>query len=241
MEVRPRILLVDDDDTIREHLVPVLERGGFDVSWAADGNEALTSIAESRPDMVVLDVMMPNLDGRETLRRIRSDEGWLPVILLTQVGESYERAAALDEGADDYLNKPFDPSELMARIRAVLRRFRSGAVSLTAAGELSAGRLRIDRTARRIWLDANEVTATPKAFALLEFLMARPDEVFSRDRLLQSVWGFDAIVSTRAVDHRVAELRRLLGDDPSAPVFIETLPSVGYRFCAAVSLAQSAR
>lgn len=234
MDTRPRILLVDDDATIREHLAPVLERGGFDVSLAADGNQALAFIAAERPDMVVLDVMMPNLDGRETLRRIRSEQDWLPVILLTQVGESYERAAALNEGADDYLNKPFDPSELMARMRAVLRRVRSGAVSLAAAEELSAGRLRIDRTARRIWLDDQEVTATPKAFALLEFLMARPDEVISRDRLLESVWGFDAIVSTRAVDHRVAELRRLLGEDPGDPMFIETLPSIGYRFCAAV-------
>ena len=122
MTGRHDILLVDDDETIREHLPPVLRRSGLDVRCASDGTEALREIAHRRPDLVVLDVMMPVLDGRETLRRIRADHDWLPVILLTQVGESFERAAALDEGADDYLNKPFDPQELMARIRAVLRR-----------------------------------------------------------------------------------------------------------------------
>jgi DNA-binding response OmpR family regulator len=141
---RPRILLVDDDATIREHLGPVLERSGLDV----------------------------------------------------------EGAAALDEGADDYLNKPFDPQELMARIRAVLRRSAHGTMPLGAAQTLRAGRLRLDRPARRAFLEDREVQLTPRAFALLEFLMAQADEVFGRDRLLQTVWGFDGIVMTRAVGRR---------------------------------------
>lgn len=226
------ILLVDDDETIREHLPPVLRRSGLQVRCASDGQEALREIAARRPDLVVLDVMMPVLDGRETLRRIRADDhvAWLPVILLTQVGESFERAAALDEGADDYLNKPFDPQELMARIRAVLRRSSSGRAPLSASEGLRAGELRIDRPARRVWLRGVEQSVTPRAFALLEYLMAHPDEVVSRERLLQSVWGFDAIVTSRAVDHRVAELRKVLGDAADAPTYVETVQGLGYRF-----------
>lgn len=231
---RARILLVDDDATIREHLGPVLERSGLEVSGAANGAEALASIARSIPDLVILDVMMPVLDGRETLRRIRADHDWLPVILLTQVGESFERAAALDEGADDYLNKPFDPQELLARIRAVLRRSATGAAPLSAAGRLRAGELGIDRPARRVFLRGTEQQLTPRAFALLEFLMCHPDEVFGRERLLQTVWGFDAIVTTRAVDHRVAEIRRVLGDDAAEPTYLETVPGLGYRFATSV-------
>lgn len=224
------VLLVDDDETIREHLPPVLRRSGLQVRCASDGAEALQEIGRQRPDLVVLDVMMPVLDGRETLRRIRAEHDWLPVILLTQVGESFERAAALDEGADDYLNKPFDPQELMARIRAVLRRSTSGRAPLSASESLRAGELRIDRPARRIWLGGVEQSVTPRAFALLEFLMSRPDEVVSRDRLLQSVWGFDAIVTSRAVDHRVAELRKVLGDAADDPTYLETVQGLGYRF-----------
>jgi DNA-binding response OmpR family regulator len=231
---RPRILLVDDDATIREHLGPVLERSGLDVEGAADGAEALHRLDRDVPDLVVLDVMMPVMDGRECLRRIREEHDWLPVILLTQVGESFERAVALDEGADDYLNKPFDPQELMARIRAVLRRSAHGTMPLGAAQTLRAGRLRLDRPARRAFLEDREVQLRPRGFALLEFLMAHPDEVFGRDRLLQTVWGFDAIVTTRAVDHRVAELRRVLGDDPSDAEFVETVAGTGYRFLARV-------
>lgn len=136
---RPRVLLVDDDRTIREHLAGVLKRSGLDVHAAADGDKAVRSIEASTPDLVILDVMMPVMDGREALRRIREGHDWLPVILLTQVGESFERAAALDEGADDYLNKPFDPQELLARVRAVLRRSSRGSVPLSAAQALRAG------------------------------------------------------------------------------------------------------
>lgn len=227
---RPRVLLVDDDATIREHLGPVLERSGLEVEEAADGESALQSIARRRPDVVILDVMMPGIDGREVLRRIRAEHDWLPVLLLTHVGESFERAAALDEGADDYLNKPFDPQELLARVRAVLRRASAGTAPLSAAESLRAGALRIDRPARRVLLDGAEKQLTPRAFALLEFLMAHPDEVISRDRLLQTVWGFDAIVTTRAVDHRIAEIRGALGDDVSNPRYLETVPGLGYRF-----------
>jgi DNA-binding response OmpR family regulator len=231
---RPRVLLVDDEDGIRDALAPFLGRSGFDVTTAADGIEGLAAVGRDRPDLVVLDVLMPGLDGREVLRRIRADRGELPVILLTTVGESFERAAALEEGADDYLNKPFDPQELVARIRAILRRTRAGQPSLAGSQRLRAGRLTVDRVARRLWLDEAEQALTPRAFSLLEYLMTHPDEVLPRERLLAAVWGFDQPVASRAVDHRVAELRKVLGDDSGEPEFVDTVQGLGYRFRAAV-------
>lgn len=233
-EHRPRVLLVDDDATITAHLPAVMARSGLDVEVAEDGVQALESIARSRPDLVVLDVLMPRMDGREALRRIRADDRWLPVILLTEVGETFERAAALDEGADDYLTKPFDPVELLARARAVLRRSGDGTVPLSAAAGLRAGELSLDRPARRVHLAGRERSLTPRAFALLEFLMSHPQEAFPRERLLQTVWGFEAVVTTRAVDHRVAEIRRVLEDDAADPRYLETVPGAGYRFRAPV-------
>lgn len=237
---RPLILLVDDDEDIRSGLAPFLERSGFEVVQAGDGQAALDFLeaaGTTRPDLVVLDVLMPRLDGRETLRRIRRDDRWLPVILLTQVGESFERAAALEEGADDYLNKPFDPQELSARIRAILRRAVAGQAPLSAAERLTASGLSIDRVARRVHLDDRELTLTPKALTLLEYLMSHPGELFSRDRLLSTVWGFDFPVTSRAVDHRVAELRKVLGEDPTEPRWIETVAGLGYRFTGTVQRA----
>jgi len=174
--------------------------------------------------------MMPRLDGRETLRRLRQQGIWIPVILLTQVGEAFERAMALEEGADDYLNKPFDPHELVARVRAVLRRAQTGRPPLTAATTLVCGPLQFDRRSRRVYLDGDEVNLTPKAVLLLEYLLTHPDELVSRDRLLDVVWGWDYPVGTRAVDTRIAEIRRALDDDASAAKFIETVPGQGYRF-----------
>lgn len=231
---RPRLLLVDDDQAITAGLGAFLERSGFDVEVAADGQEALDAIAVRVPDVTVCDVVMPRVDGREFVRRVRAEGRWMPVILLTNVGESYERSAALDEGADDYLNKPFDPQELLSRVRAVLRRSVSGERPLSAATTLRSGAVRLDRAARRVYLDGTELVLTPKAVMLLDYLMSHPGELHSRDRLLSALWGFEFASSTRAVDNRVAELRRVLGDDPSDPVYIETAQSLGYRFCAPV-------
>lgn len=225
-----RVLLVDDEEAITAHLAPFLERAGFAVAVAADGETALRRVTDFAPDLIVLDVLMPRLDGREALRRLRQAGNWTPVILLTQVGSPSERAMALDEGADDYLNKPFEPYELVARIRAVLRRSRPGVPSLAGARCLTCGPLILDRQARRITLAGREVSLTAKAFSVLEYLMLHPDEVLSRERLLDAVWGWDYPAATRAVDTRIAELRRALDDDAQAPQFIETLISLGYRF-----------
>ncbi|SCY39919.1 DNA-binding response regulator, OmpR family, contains REC and winged-helix (wHTH) domain [Microbacterium sp. LKL04] len=233
-EATPRLLLVDDEQSITESLAPFLSRSGFDVDVAADGAAALRIIESRHPDIVVSDVVMPVVDGRELLRRLRRAGDTTPVILLTHVGESGERSAALDEGADDYLNKPFDPQELVSRSRAVLRRVAAGAGGLVSAELVEAEGLRLDRPARRVWRDGIEVSLTPKAFQLLEFLMTRPGEVHARERLLSVVWGFDFAAHTRAVDNRVAELRSVLRDDASAPTYIETVPGVGYRFTRSV-------
>jgi DNA-binding response OmpR family regulator len=235
MDPRPKVLLVDDESAITDNLARFLERTGFEMSVAADGEQAMVKIAASAPDLIILDVMMPKLDGRQVLRRLREAGNWTPVILLTQVGDSTERAMALQEGADDYLNKPFDPHELVARMRAVLRRARPGEPPLATAHRLSCANLVLDRQSRRAFLDGQEVNLTPKAAGLLEYLMTHPDELVTRERLLDAVWGWDYPAGTRTVDTRVAELRRVLADDPTAPRFIETVPGQGYRFVGLVT------
>ena len=231
---RPLLLLADDDPTIADSLAPFLERAGFHVLVASDGLSALEKAQAHRPEMIILDVLMPRMDGRETLRRLRRANIWTPTILLTQVGESSERALALEEGADDYINKPFDPHELLARVRTVLRRARPGERSLSAAWTLTSGDLTLDRRARRATIKGKQLDLTPKALSVLEYLMTHPDEAVSRERLLESVWGWEYPAGTRTVDTRMAELRRALEDDPAEPRYIETVPAEGYRFIADV-------
>ena len=237
MTDRSKVLLVDDEQAITANLAPFLERSGLSVSIAADGEAALNQVSRLSPDLIVLDVLMPRLNGREVLRRLRQKGDWTPIILLTQVGESTERAMALEEGADDYLNKPFDPHELVARIRAVLRRARPGQPPLASASRLASGKLSMDRQSRRAFFSSQELRLTPKAIALLEYLMTHPDELLTRDRLLDTVWGWDYPVGTRTVDTRIAELRRALNDDPAQPRYIETVPGEGYRFVGLVEVA----
>ncbi|MFH2040800.1 MAG: response regulator transcription factor [Chloroflexota bacterium] len=224
------ILLVDDESAITENLTPFLMRSGFEVSVASNGEEAIKKLGAEDIDLIVSDVLMPKMDGRELLRSLRRDDNWMPIILLTQVGEAFERAMALEEGADDYINKPFEPHELVARIRAVLRRAKPGKPPLSAAWHITCGDLSFDRKARRAYLQADEIVLTPKALVLLEYLMTHPDELVTRERLLDVVWGWDYPVGSRAVDTRVAELRRVLKDDAVQPRFIETVPGQGYRF-----------
>jgi len=230
MDTKPRLLLVDDETAITDRLAPFLSRAGFEVKVAGDGEAALKEISSYSPDLIVLDVLMPRIDGREVLRQLRQKGDWTPIILLTQVGESTERAMALMEGADDYINKPFDSNELVARIKTVLRRASPGQPPLTVAERLRSGDLVVDRTKRRAYLNSVVVNLSPKAMSLLEYMVTHPDELLSRDRLLDAVWGWDYPVGTRTVDTRIAELRRVLDDDPGDPRYIETIPGQGYRF-----------
>jgi DNA-binding response OmpR family regulator len=230
MDKKVNILVVDDEALIRDNLASLLERSGFKVIVAVDGQDALDKLNHVGVDLIVLDVMMPRMDGREALRQLRQSRNWIPVILLTQVGDAAERAMALEEGADDYLNKPFDTHELIARIKTVLRRVQVGQPPLTASQRLGSGELVLDRSARRVFLSGKELTFTPKAVTLLEYLMTHPDELITRERLLDTVWGWDYPVGGRAVDTRIAEIRKLLADDPAQPQYIETVPGQGYRF-----------
>ena len=230
------LLLVDDEEDILTVLSSFLERSGFKVSTAANGELALKKIEQETPDLVVLDILMPGLDGREVLRRLRQRSFITPVIMLTRVGNATERALALEEGADDYLNKPFDAHELLARINAVLRRVKAGEPSLASAWELVSENICLDRRERALFVKNKQVLLTPKAFDLLEFMMVHPGELLTRERLLESVWGWEYPLVTRTVDARIVELRRVLQDDPSIPIYIETVPGNGYRFIAAVGI-----
>jgi DNA-binding response OmpR family regulator len=231
----PSLLLVDDDASITMTLSGFLELSGFEVHVASNGRQALDQIRHLRPDLIVLDVLMPELNGRDTLRQLRQQGDWTPVILLTQVSGKAERIMALEEGADDYLNKPFDPQELVVRIKAILRRTQASGPRLLSARRLVSGPLLLDRASRRVFLDMREIPLTPKAVSILEHLMLHPDELVTRERLLDAAWGWESAVGTRVIDTRVAELRKMLEDDATNPAFVETVPGQGYRFIGQVS------
>jgi len=188
-EAAPRLLLVDDEQSITESLAPFLTRSGFDVDVAADGAAALRIIESRHPDIVVSDVVMPVVDGRELLRRLRRSGDTTPVILLTHVGESGERSAALDEGADDYLNKPFDPQELVSRSRAVLRRVAAGAGGLVSSEVVEADGLRLDRPARRVWRDGVESRRTGSAWTVPHDGYGATGSTFRSRRRRSSCWS----------------------------------------------------
>lgn len=225
MSALPLVLLVDDDDAIRAGLAAALQRAGFRTLEARTGLEALRLIEGQPPDVIALDILMPELDGRETVRRLRQANNWTPVIMLTQISATGEKIASLEEGADDFLNKPFDSYELIARIRALLRRQAVAGRPASLASVLTAGPLKLERETQRVWLDGAQVALSNKAFGVLAHLMSRPGVVVSREQLLDQVWGWDDPGGIRTVDVRIAEIRRKLGDG-----FIETVPGEGYRF-----------
>ena len=223
-----RILLVDDDANLRQALTYSLKQEGFDVLGAADGKSGLESFRRDRPDVVVLDVMMPGLDGLEVCRRIRAESD-VPIVMLTVRDNEVDRVVGLEIGADDYLGKPFSTRELVARVRAMLRRARRVA-ERPAGEEYAADGLVLDSVRHRVTRDGDEVVLTPKEFELLAFLMAHRGQVFGRDQLLASVWGFDFAGESRTVDTHVKTLREKLGDPAERPRWIETVRGVGYRF-----------
>jgi DNA-binding response OmpR family regulator len=227
---KPTLLVVDDESDLLAELKPLLERSGYRVETAADGIQALEATKRLQPDLIILDVLMPQMDGREVLRRLRQADNWTPVILLTQIGTPAERAMSLQEGADDYLNKPFNPMELVARIQAVLRRTQRGNLPLSSFRHLRSDDLTIDRQTRQAALGNRTLTLTARAFGVLEHLMLYAGEIVSRERLLDEVWGWEYAVETRAVDIRIAEIRKILRDDAGQPDYIETVIGTGYRF-----------
>jgi DNA-binding response OmpR family regulator len=223
-----RVLVVDDEPTIVEIVGRYLERAGYESRGAADGFEALELAATERPDLVVLDLMLPGIDGIEVMRRLRELNGPpLAVILLTARGEESDRLVGLRQGADDYVVKPFSPAELVARVGAVLRRTRPP--ESAEEPPIEVGPLRVEPASRRVFLDGEEVTLTMREFDLLAFLAAHPGRVYSRDQLMESVWGEPYFEDTSTVTVHIRRLRAKLGDDPAAPRLIETVWGVGYR------------
>lgn len=221
------ILIVDDEEPIQELLRFNLENEGYSVLTAFDGPSALKMIEEKRPDLVVLDVMLPGMDGLEVCNQLRQNSKFrdLPVIMLTAKGEEIDKVLGLELGADDYLTKPFSPRELLARIRARLRRVKPQ----TLENELIRGDLRIDLNRFQVSVRGEEVELTPKEFELLRVLAAHPGKVYSRDELLERIWGYEYAGDTRTVDVHVRHLRQKVEKDPSNPEYIETLRGIGYR------------
>jgi DNA-binding response OmpR family regulator len=224
------VLVVDDEPTILEVVGRYMERAGYETHKAADGPEALREAERRRPDLVVLDVMLPGIDGIEVMRQLHERPGPpVAVILLTARGEESDRLVGLRRGADDYVVKPFSPAELVARVDAVMRR-------LSPPGEdegeppIEHGALRIEPATRRVFLDGEELMLTQREFDLLAYLAARPGRVFSRDQLMESVWDYPFFTDTSTVTVHIRRLRAKLGEDPSEPRFIETVWGVGYRF-----------
>ena len=226
------ILLVDDDPKIRDLLRLYVEREGHRALFAADGEAAVETALRARPDLVLLDVMLPGLDGFEVCRRIR-DTSEVPIVLLTARSGEGNTVIGLDMGADDYVVKPFSPRELMARVRALLRRRRIEADQDEPL--LVAGPLQVDQNAVEARLDGARLELTPFEFRILRGLMRRPGRVFSRDDLIDAIHGEgDPGIFDRTIDVHLGRLRRKLGDDAARPRFIATVRTVGYRFVAPV-------
>ncbi|MGZ4690550.1 MAG: response regulator [Acidimicrobiia bacterium] len=223
-----RILVVDDEDRIREIIRGYLESDGFEVAESRDGADALRTAKRWQPDLVVLDVMMPEIDGIEVLRQLRTTSN-VPVILLTARAEEVDTLVGLSVGADDYVTKPFSPRELVARIKTVLRRADRSAAS-DAADRLTFDGLVIDLGARELTRDGQPVVISTLEFDLLVALARAPGRVLTRRQLLEKVWGFDFFGDERVVDVHIRSIRQKLGDNADDPQLIGTVRGVGYKF-----------
>ncbi len=227
----PRVLVVDDEPHIVELVRYNLQQEGFAVSVAFNGREALTKVDSDRPDLVILDLMLPEIDGIEVCRQIRA-RSRVPILMLTARDRELDRVVGLEMGADDYVTKPFSPRELVARVRAILRRTGTGA-PLPEAEPLQSDGLVLHPGTHEVWLRGRPVDLTAKEFELLKLLMRHPNRVFTRDFLLEHIWGYDYFGSTRTVDMHISRLREKIEDDPAAPTYIQTVRGVGYKFKAA--------
>ena len=225
---RADILVVDDEPTISEVLCRYLERAGYGTRVAADGHAAMAAVMEHAPDLIVLDLMLPGIDGLEVMRRVRErDRDRTAIILLTARGEESDRIVGLRLGADDYVVKPFSPAELVARVDAVLRRLDT---SPDTEPPLQFGELVIDPTARRVTVGTEEVALTQREFELLLFLARHPGQAFTRNQLMDLVWRYSFYTDTSTVTVHIRRLRAKIEPEPEQPRFIDTVWGVGYRF-----------
>jgi two-component system response regulator ResD len=224
------VLVVDDDAHIRELCRLYLEHAGYDVVEAADGQQALEVLRNAKPpvDVMILDLMLPGVDGFQVLSTVRENTTWLPVILLTALGDEEDRIAGLESGADDYLTKPFSPRELVARVHAVLRR--ASVLPSDEARVVQHAKLVIYVTQRRVEVGPSVLTLTPREFELLYFFASHPKQVFSREHLLDRVWGLDFEGDSRTVDVHVTRLRQKLAAADPEHEYLETVWGQGYRF-----------
>jgi DNA-binding response OmpR family regulator len=227
MPGRRTILMVEDERSITEPLSEALAREGFATEVAETAADALALARRAEPDLVLLDVMLPDGSGYDVCRELRAGSG-VPIIMLTARGEETDRIVGLELGADDYIVKPFSAREVVARIRAVLRR--AGESSASNDGPIEIGPLRLDRARRAASLDGDELDLTRKEFELLELLMAEAGSVITRERLIDEVWDVNWFGSTKTLDVHVSGLRRKLGDNAGSPRFIHTVRGVGFRF-----------
>jgi DNA-binding response OmpR family regulator len=228
------ILVVDDEATLRETLVEALELEGYRAIPAGDGREALAKFRTEHPDLVLLDLMLPELSGVEVCRILRAESS-VPIVMLTARDSEVDKVVGLELGADDYVTKPFSLRELTARIRGIFRRAerlstsaRSESAVATAAPPVSLGRVQVDLAGHRLLRDGKPVPVKPKAFELLAFLLRNPGQVFTRDQLLEHVWGYDYAGETRTVDVHVHWLRVEVEEDPAVPALLQTVRGVGY-------------
>ena len=222
------ILVVDDERTLRETLAEGLEEEGFVVFQAADGREAVEAFRRHHPDLILLDLMLPELSGTEVCRIIRAESG-VPILMLTAKSAEIDKVVGLELGADDYVTKPFSFRELLARVRALLRR--SEAQAQAAEPEtIELGAVKIDLAGRRLLRGGETLPVKPKAFDLLVFLLRNAGHVFTRDQLLEHVWGYDYAGETRTVDVHIHWLRAAIEPEPAEPIYLHTVRGVGYVF-----------
>lgn len=227
MTPRPRILLVDDEPAIQRAVAPLLRSRGYDVEVAGTGADALDVVSRQPPDLVVLDLGLPDLEGTEVCRRVRASSK-VPIVVLSARGAEADKVNALDLGADDYVTKPFGPEELLARIRVALRRVMTDDHETT--GQFRAGNLTIDYDRRRALLSGHEIRLTPKEFELLSLLARNHDRVLTHRAILKAVWGPNAVEQPEHLWTLIAQLRKKIEQDPANPQYLLSEPWVGYRF-----------
>ncbi len=230
-----RILIVDDEPMITESLTYSLRREGYDVVTALDGQQALNIFDECHPDMIVLDVRLPGMDGLEVCRRLRAKSP-VPIIMLTALGNELDRVVGLEVGADDYLPKPFSFRELLARIRSMFRRVELDH-SIRRPNSVQVGNLRIDQTSRRVFKNDAEIQLSAREFDLLSLLMSQSGRAVSRDEIILQVWGSDWSGDPRTLEVHIRWLRLKIEDDPTSPHYVQTVRGYGYRFIGSEEIA----